>query len=341
MRIHLARRMGVLLLIVGILLASVPAAWGQSDETVTVMSVRAPIHVEPSAPSETVVNVTAGTLLYFFGFDETLNWAQVETFDGTAGWISTSHIRLNGPYVPEAGELLVNAVDGSADDWGRFTRAYMDESGDSTGMIDIQAVRSFINENYLYILIEAEGPLNNARLLLVDIVTNVDGIYSTYQYAQPLNRAGTMFVVTEESGESRDASGVLEARDTAFELRIPLDILDSPPALNIVSVKVQEAGDGGLVTTDELNEVMPAVVTLEDEPAPNATSSADDRVNLRAAPVNGEIIAVLATETPLALLGASADGEWLYVRQENTLTGWVFAELVDFTTALEDLPVIE
>jgi hypothetical protein len=277
----------------------------------------------------------------FLGFDESLAWVNVETADGATGWVSVVDVRLNGPYVPLADGLSTTVVDGRADDWERFTRPFMDAVGDSTGTVDIVAARSFMNNDYLYVLVEATGDLHNARLLLVDIVTNKDEVYYTYQFALPRNQPGTLFVVTADQGEARDASAVIDYRDTAFELRIPLDLIGRPDTLNLVSIQVQEMTAEGLTTTDTLQEVMPTVVTLETEPVANAVI-VGARVNLRAAPVNGRVLRVVAPGEELSLLGRSADGGWLLVRLvDSTFRGWVAAEFVQSDVDFAGLPVVD
>ncbi len=326
---------GVTLLVLGLLLpASVVLGQG-GDETASVIS-RAPLHTGPSAPSETIAMLSRGTLLYVLGMDESLRWIQVETPDGLTGWVNIDHLRLNGPYIPPADGFTSTAIDGRADDWGRFLRPYPDEIGDSSGTVDITAVRSFLNREYLYVLVELQGDPDNVDLFLFDIVTNNQGVYSTYQYALPRLRAGTVFVISEEAGQARAASGVITARDTALELRMPLALLDNPPALNLVAVRIEE----GNTVTDELSTVMHAVVTLESEPPLNGTV-VNYRVNFRAAPRDGQVLAVLDPGTALSLMGRTADGQWLLVRRENASQGWVAAQYVETAIDLSTLPVVE
>ncbi len=329
---------GMMLLALSLFLVPAILAQGQREETATVTSVQAPLHTEPSAQSESLILLRRGTLLTFLGLDESRAWAQVETPDGLRGWVSTVHVRLNGPYIPPADGLTRTVVDGRADDWERFTRPYTDAVGDSTGDVDIVAVRSFMNAEYLYGLVEVQGDPRAARLVLVDIVTNKGGEYATYQYALPRDRAGTLFVVTEQAGEARDASAAIAARDTAIEFRIPLALMDSPDSLNLVGVHVQEATPEGLVTTDELTEIMPAVVTEEVEPEPDG-EIVDARVNFRAAPYDGRILRVLPPGEQLRILGRSEDSRWLLVRLDDTLTGWVSAEYVSTDEDIASLPV--
>ncbi len=335
---RLAYRMGVFLVTLAFLLIPLSLAWGQGEETATVTSLRAPLHAEPTAQSETLLMLPEGTLLRFFELDESLAWAYVEAPDGTVGWVSTFHLRLNGPYIPPEDGLTRTVVDGRADDWDRFTQAFSDEAGDSSGIVDILAVRSFINDAYLYVLIEATGDLRRAELVLVDIVTNTDGDYRTFQYALPRVRPGTVFVVTEQEGEARDASDVVHARQSAIEFRMPLALIDTPDTLNLVAVEVQESTDGGLSSTDRLETVMPTVVTPEIEPAPNARV-ADVRLNLRAAPGTGRVLRVLPPNEPLSLLGRTDDGQWLLARLSDTFQGWVSAEYVVPEVDVASLPV--
>ncbi len=337
---HLAYRIGVLVLSLALVLTAAVVATGQGDETATVTSLRAPLHTEPSALSETAGMLPRGTLLTFVGLDESLTWVNVSTAEGEEGWVSSVYVRLNGPYVPPADGYTTTVVDGLADDWDRFTRPFVDETGDSSGSVDIVAVRSFMSTDYLYILIETTGSPRQARLVLVDIVTNLDNVYYTYQYALPRNQSGTLFVITDEGGESRDASGAIDYRDEDIEIRIPLDLLDRPDTLNLVSVQVQELTDQGLAVTDELQQVMPTVVTLEEEIALNG-SIEGARVNLRVAPVNGRVLRVVTPGEELAVIGRSAGGAWLFVRMADTFQGWVTSEFVQTDADTASLPVMD
>jgi hypothetical protein len=333
-------QIAISVLILGMLLMPTITVLGQGDETVSVTSLRAPVHTEPSAQSETLVTLPRGTLLSFVGFDESLNWVQIETEDAVSGWVSAAHVRLNGPYVPPADGYTRTAIDGVGDDWGRFLRPYADLADDSTGEIDVQAVVSFINDQYLYVLVDLEGDAREVALLLVDIVGNNEGVYTTYQFALPQGRSGTVFVVTDDAGAARDASSVIVSRAADLEFRMPLELLDSPPAANIVAVRVEENTASGMVMTDELVEIMPTVVTLETEPGMDA-EIVDYRVNLRAEPVSGQIIQVLEPGTRFSLSGRTADGGWLHVRLPDASTGWVSAAYVGSEVDLMMLPEIQ
>jgi hypothetical protein len=177
---RLVRGMCVLVLLV---VVPVLIARAQGDETATVTSVWAPLHAEPSAQSEVRKSLARGTLLSISGVDETARWIEVVTSEGGSGWVNTAHVHMNGAYHPAETDLLFTVVDGRSEDWTRFGGAFEDATGDSTGQVDLRTVRSYLNDQFLYVLIEADGNLDEARLVLVDIVTGQDGVYGTYQYA--------------------------------------------------------------------------------------------------------------------------------------------------------------
>ena len=287
-----------------------------------------------------LTTLARGTLLSVDGLDDSQAWLQVTTPDGTSGWVSVVHVLVHGPYQPGAGETAYTIVDGRAADWARFIHPYEDPAGDSTGNVDMTAVRSYLNDSDLYVLIEAAGNLANAQLVLVDIVTNTNGVYGTYEYALPARGVGSLFALTEAAGETRDASAVVTARNEAFEMRIPLGLLDNPPAVNIVKVSVQEQTATGLATTDELVEIMPAVITLESEPIPNAMI-VRERVNLRATPVSGRILRVLEPGLDLSLIGRNTDGSWLAVRLDDASMGWLTAQYVQTELDVMRLPELQ
>jgi SH3-like domain-containing protein len=340
MKKHLNYRLGVLLVVLVMFLLPVTVIMGQGDETVSVISDQAALRAEPNVQSDTIATLPRETLLSFVEFDESLTWAKVETVDGVVGWISRDDVWLNGPYIPPKDGFTRNAIDGQANDWERFVRPYTDAVGDSTGTVDLQAVRAFMNDAYLYVLVEVSGDTRNIDLLLLDIVTNTEGVYRTYEFALPRGRAGTLFEVTDTAGTARDASGVVDYRADSVELRIPLELLDSPMSLNLVAVRIEENTAAGLATTDELVEVIPAVVTRETE-APLDAEIVDYRVNLRAAPRTGRVLRVLEPGTQLSLTGRTADGAWLYVRLPDAFAGWVSAAYVGTGVDIQTLPTIE
>lgn len=58
-----------------------------------------------------------------------------------------------------------------------------------------------------------------------------------------------------------------------------------------------------------------------------------DSVNLRAAPsLQASILAILPDRTPLSVMRLSPDKQWLYVTTDTYQTGWVYRELVFYTT---------
>ncbi len=337
---HLAYRAGGWILLLGLLLFSLVPAWGQGEETATVILPEASLYAEPGAQAEIVDTLAQGALLRVLGWDDSREWMQVEAPDGVVGWVSVFDVHFNGPYLPPESGPLFTAVDGRADDWARFTGPFTDATEDSTGTVDLTAVRSYMNDAYFYMLIEVSGDPDSVGLVLIDLVTNTAGEYRTYQYALPRRGAGTLFVITEQAGEARSAADVIQDRDVAIEFRMPLELIDSPDSLNVVSVQLQETVDGILTTTDDLVEVMPAVVTLETEPVANATV-AEERVNLRAAPVNGRIVRVLVAGEALTVLGRNAEGDWLFVRLPDAQQGWVSSRYILAEMDLALLPVVE
>jgi len=331
----------VLLMCVVLLVMGVPPSIvdAQSNETATVTSVRAPIHAEPSAQSDVLGNLERGALLSIEGFDETAQWIEVATLEGGRGWVSTVHVHVNGPYHPAETDLLFTVVDGRSEDWARFGGALEDEQGDSTGTVDLRSVRSYLNDQFLYVLIEADGDLDMVQLVLVDIVTEQAGVYGTYQYALPQRGDGSLFVLTETSGETRSASGVVAVHDEVFEIRLPLGLLDGPEHVSLVQVSFAEDVSAGVIVSDEVVGRMPAVTPLEVEPVPDSVV-ADVRVNLRQAAVNGEILRILEPGTALALVGRNEDGSWLLVRLENgSGLGWVSAEYIRTEAELFSLTI--
>ncbi len=80
---------------------------------------------------------------------------------------------------------------------------------------------------------------------------------------------------------------------------------------------------------------------------PTATPIPDAAVgnlpaNLRAGPnIRFDIVAELPADTPLTVLGKSVDGEWLMVRLQNGVEGWMYYLPLRLYIELDTIPVVE
>jgi hypothetical protein len=63
-------------------------------------------------------------------------------------------------------------------------------------------------------------------------------------------------------------------------------------------------------------------------------------VNLRRRPVDGDVVNVVDFQASVLILGRNAARDWLYIRTEAGLEGWVAAEFVDYEGNLRRLPLI-
>lgn len=330
---------GVFVLI--LFISGVPGIQAQdTSETASVIIAGTVLYAEPDEQSAQLAALAVDELLMV---DEVLadgQWVQVTTADGTVGWVLQAAIILNGPYLPPADGYTRTALN-RLDGWERFYQPYLDETGDAVGMFDLEAVRAFMNDQYAYILLEGAGDVQAVDLLLLDIVAYNGGEYSTYQYAQPRSRTGTLFAITEEAGVARNAATVrVYWADEGLVFRLPLDLIGLPDTLNLVAVSLQTNDGTGLQVVDELRTVMAVVATREVEP-PLDSQIGDYAVNIRDAPLDGQIMRTLAPETSFSLLGRSTDGSWVLVRLADGFAGWVAEEYVETSADVSTLTVTE
>jgi hypothetical protein len=74
----------------------------------------------------------------------------------------------------------------------------------------------------------------------------------------------------------------------------------------------------------------------------HAIVSSDEGANQRAEPSSDSAFVVaLAPQTGIEVLGASRDGQWVYVAASEGVSGWVYIALVTLGSPIESIPIIE
>lgn len=112
----------------------------------------------------------------------------------------------------------------------------------------------------------------------------------------------------------------------------PVPTLPEPTPTATAVMASPEANGGGE------NEAIQANIT---EPAGQAELVAPGSVNIRSGPgLSYEVIGSLAANTPVPIVGRSADNAWWQIRMINNELGWVSSSVVSASNA-ENVPVVE
>jgi hypothetical protein len=247
------------------------------------------------------------------------------------------------PGLPEGFTWL--ELDGDSSDWSESQRVIADEDDNqsATPELDIQQVRAFRNNDFLYLLIETSAsPLPSARLRLqLQNTTSGDTALSL--------RANEILVVDGENEFPVPDAQFAVAQ--AMEILIPLRVVGIERELTIEELCIWE-GDSPAdanpvdclsetISLRRLNERAPANLQFPDGPLVIVTNPGSTGTNLRTGPgTNFLTLTTLANGTILVGHGRNEVGDWVYVENAR-YGGWMSASLVTSNAELSLLPIIE
>ena len=263
----------------------------------------------------------------------------------TAAWLLERPLE-DWPPLP-AGVTWI-AVDGQPDDWAQTLPAVAgDGVGDADRPYDLQQVRGFRNNDYLYLLAETAAPPPAGLQVLIGSDATFDGQSDT----RLLARQGEV-VVLDDTGE---AAAVLPdaavAVDTGIELRIPLRTLGGGLRFQISELclftPAEESVTDPAMAQDCLGRPLAVTSVAQNDVFnlrfPDAgllvTVRAARGGNLRMAPTRtATVLGVLFTGEMLDAIGRDENGEWIQVRNAR-YSGWMAGALLVPNGDLMSLPV--
>lgn len=229
------------------------------------------------------------------------------------------------------------AVDGSGDDWQPNFAITPDSDGDATGAADIQQSRAFLDDQFLYLLIETAAPPTARMSVQVQFDIDNDGQIDHTVAVQP-NRA-QVTVGSETPVRVLDAAA---AYGDAIEIRLPRRIIPVSQSIDYICLQIG-AETADCVTppatiptalTTALSEIAfydQLIVTVE----------SNQRVNLRSTPdTQHPPIMTIANGTTFNALGRDETGEWVFV-QNARYEGWLATFLLIPNGDVMSLPVME
>ncbi|MEW6086504.1 MAG: hypothetical protein AB1607_18110 [Chloroflexota bacterium] len=158
-------------------------------------------------------------------------------------------------------------IDGDPSDWERYPVSIADPAGDSTGNVDVKSIRTFINDRFLYLLVEVEGEIGSYVQLDVDFNPGADGWPEFMANAYPNNQDFVPHVARIENQQFnhlQNTTGEV-AQGEAFELRFPLDLFGETLITRIqVRVMDGECCESKWVVVDHTEPTQVALVNETD-----------------------------------------------------------------------------
>jgi hypothetical protein len=239
------------------------------------------------------------------------------------------------------------ALDGDSSDWGTMPALLTDASNDAlVPRYDIQTVRAFRDDGYLYLLITtAEMPNPEARLTLA-IMNNYGGVVDNVNFSITAKR---VVVRKNDDPEESVPDGRMVAGQ-ALEVRLPLRVIGEDPRVGQVCLSDSRASADSMPIDCVAHEA-PAIVSMVHTQAPDQVRFPDGpravvlttqaSVNVRSGPgTDTPVFRVVPNGTMYAATGRTANGDWIQV--ENAFyTGWLADFLVALNSPLSNLPVVE
>jgi hypothetical protein len=230
------------------------------------------------------------------------------------------------------------AVDGSSADWQTNLAAMVDEDGDpSAGAANIEQVRVFFDNQYLYLLVETAQPVSDEVGVQVQFDLDNDG-----QVDQTISIAAEGTQVISDGAEPVEARDAVVGYGDAVEVRLPQRII--PVSQSIDRICLQVGGEDSdcimrMINIPSLQSTALTEIALSDQLI--ATVQSENRVNLRRTPDTEQPpLMTIANGTTFAALGRDETGEWVYV-QNARYEGWLATFLLVANGDVMSLPVIE
>lgn len=230
------------------------------------------------------------------------------------------------------------SVDGSSADWDSDLQAILDQDGDlASGGTNIEQARTFLDDQFLYLLVETSQPPASQVTVEVQFDTDNDGQMDRTLFIQP-----DQTTVTTGEGEQIEALDVLAAYGDTIEVRLPRRVI--PPSQGIDSICLRLDGQeadclvqaiaipaSGTTALTEITRTDGQIVIVQSNQAVNMRRTPDTTQPPIMTIPNGSMFTALARDE---------SGEWVYV-QNARYEGWLATFLLVANGDVMSLPVLE
>jgi hypothetical protein len=235
------------------------------------------------------------------------------------------------------------ALDGNGADWVDKNEIIQDDRGDAlVPRYDIQGVRAFRDDRFLYALVELPEPPNPDVRLTVGFENTLDGAIDV-----------TLAMTTDEvlllNGDNEPVvvADAAMAVGSAIEVRLPLRLMGEGALIG--NVCLSDSRTPLSSSSIDCTMQIPVIVPVSGTESPVDTWSAGPRaivttlqagVNLRATPgTDAPVIATAYNGQVFAAIGRTALGDWIQV-QNAVYTGWLADFLVKANIDIGELPIV-
>jgi hypothetical protein len=240
-------------------------------------------------------------------------------------------------------------VDGDPADWARTLPAVLtDGAGDADPAVDIQQVRGFRNNDYLYLLLETAAPPPAD----VQVLIGADATFNGQSDIRLAGQGGAVRVLDEAGATVIDLPDATTATGAALEVRVPLRTLGAGLRFQISELCLFAADDADLLgdaaaPLDCLGQPLAVTSVAQNDVFnlrfPDAgllvTVQAPNGGNLRRAPdTTSTVLGVLFFGDVLDAVGRDVTGEWIEVRSAR-YAGWMASFLLVANGDVMALPV--
>jgi len=270
-----------------------------------------------------------------------LHWGNRLFTERIAAWLLDQPVE-GWPTLPAS--LTRLTMDGRTDDW--TDRSVLKEDLDDVALppqvADIQQVRAFYDDSYLYVLIETAGVPSPGLRATIGVENTWDG------ETDRVVRCEDERVVEVTDDGVVPVSDARCAVSDAIELRLPVRLTGVGGLINELCLEEHGGGrqDAPLDCVEEPLGLVPlesttAPLQLMDLQGPYVSVFSTDPVNLRASPgTDTPVVAFLPHGTLLEAVGRTEAGDWIQV-QNAAVEGWLAEFLLRPNFNLADLPVVE
>lgn len=253
------------------------------------------------------------------------------------------------------------SMDGRVDEWSSELPKETDITFDTdVNGYDIQEVRAFHNDQFLYIAVETFADVPENAEISLEIAAGDASIII-------ILRQGRVFLVSDE-GVPTPIDDASYATSTDVEIRLPLRIAGENPVIRAICMSdtvssvqgcVDDVENGlsddldiasacvfgessaqdcidGTIFSNPVDTIDPLPVRFDNGPHAMVINIA----NLRTEPdIDSTLIIQLPIRALFSVAGRSDDSEWLLLRN-GRYEGWVAQFLVSLNAEIEDLPIV-